>query len=407
MQMPPPAKLDELRARLKADPKNRVFFPLAEELRKVGQVQEAEQVLRLGLTHHPTYLSAWVSLGRVLRDLNKHAEAVDALTKALQLDPGNVVAARLLGDAYMGLGEKIEAIKKYKLVVALMPGDEEFKGMVERLDREINAPAIAVSAASDDDAFEGNEASPAALQQTAAEPLPQAAPVVQAPAEAFSAPPVEPPPAETPFEAPAPESEAFEPAAASPFEQPAEAAMEPPSREAVVFGEESGPFNLRPQTLTEDSEPMRAQHEESPFEEPLEGSYSADAMALESPAGIHVEEAHPAEAEPWGEEEQAPQTWDEEPVAEEASESAPPEPEDLINTLTMADLYARQGLTDQARRIYENILQKDPGNDDVRQKFDRLSSQEVPAAQGGEREVKIARLQSWLSRIERGEVGRV
>jgi hypothetical protein len=73
----------------------------------------------------------------------------------------------------------------------------------------------------------------------------------------------------------------------------------------------------------------------------------------------------------------------------------------------MADLYARQGLTDQARRIYENILQKDPGNDDVRQKFDRLSSPEVPAAQGGAREVKIARLQSWLSRIERGEVGRV
>src|SRR5207237_333257 len=60
-------KIDDLRFRLKADPKSRLFFPLAEELRKSGALPEAEEVLRSGLTHHPTYLSAWVSLGRVLR----------------------------------------------------------------------------------------------------------------------------------------------------------------------------------------------------------------------------------------------------------------------------------------------------------------------------------------------------
>ena len=57
-------KIEELRLRLKADPKSRLFFPLAEELRKVGGLAEAEQVLRTGLGSHPTYLSAWVSLGR-------------------------------------------------------------------------------------------------------------------------------------------------------------------------------------------------------------------------------------------------------------------------------------------------------------------------------------------------------
>src|SRR6185436_19531088 len=116
-------KIEELRLRLKADPKSRLFYPLAEELRKAGQVEEAEQVLRGGLTAHVTYLSAWVSLGRVLRDQKKDGEAVEALARALQLDPGNVVAARLLGDSYLSLGDKVEAIKKYKLVHALMPGD--------------------------------------------------------------------------------------------------------------------------------------------------------------------------------------------------------------------------------------------------------------------------------------------
>ncbi len=134
-------KIEELRFRLKTDPKNRIFYPLAEELRKVGQFAEAEQVLRAGLTNHPSYLSAWVSLGRVLRDQKNDGAAAEALNKALQLDPGNVVAARLLAETYLSLGEKVEAIKKYKLVQALLPADEGVDAIVEQLDHELNPPA--------------------------------------------------------------------------------------------------------------------------------------------------------------------------------------------------------------------------------------------------------------------------
>src|SRR5712691_6441853 len=135
-------KIEELRFRLKSDPKSRLFYPLAEELRKINQYDEAEQVLRGGLASHPTYLSAWVSLGRVLREQKKDSQAVEALNKALQLDSGNVVAARILADAYLSLGEKVEAIKKYKLAFALLPGDETLEATIARLDAEINAPAI-------------------------------------------------------------------------------------------------------------------------------------------------------------------------------------------------------------------------------------------------------------------------
>src|SRR5947207_1380011 len=146
--MAPPAstpKIEELRFRLKTDPKSRLFYPLAEELRKVGQFTEAEQVLHAGLGVHTTYLSAWVSLGRVLRELKKNQEAVDALNRALQLDPGNVVAARLLGDVYLALGEKVEAIKKYKLVHALMPSDQDLAAHIARLDQELNPPPVAAA----------------------------------------------------------------------------------------------------------------------------------------------------------------------------------------------------------------------------------------------------------------------
>ena len=131
------AKIEELRFKLKTDPKSRLFYQLAEELRRAGHFDESEQVLRSGLQVYPTYLAAWVSLGRTLREQKNDAGAVDALNKALQLDPGNVVAARILADAYLALGEKIEAIKKYKLVHALLPSDEDLRVTIEQLERDL------------------------------------------------------------------------------------------------------------------------------------------------------------------------------------------------------------------------------------------------------------------------------
>src|SRR5689334_6160801 len=136
-------KIEELRFRIKTDPKSRLFFPLAEELRKVSAHSEAEAVLRAGLEHHPTYLSAWVSLGRVLREQGNESGAIEALTKALQLDPGNVVAARLLADSYLAHGEKLEALKKYKLVHALMPSDEGLEALIVQIEHEVNPPQVA------------------------------------------------------------------------------------------------------------------------------------------------------------------------------------------------------------------------------------------------------------------------
>src|ERR1051326_9012613 len=280
-------KIEELRFRLKTDPKSRLFYPLAEELRKVGACADAEQVLRTGLTYHPSYLSAWVSLGRVAREQGKSDDAIEALAKALQLDPGNVVAARLLADSYLAAGEKVEAIKKYKLVHALMPGDSEVEAMIEQLDRELTPIAPA--------------------PEPEPEPQPEPEPV---------------------FSEPEPEPELAHSAA-----------------EEAIF--------------------------------------PAAAVEVEAPAGFHVEEA------PLGADVATP--WD-----SEEEELPAPEPTD---TVTMADLYARQGLVAEARRIYETILQRDPANDAVREKLAALDVQPV--------QKKIARLEDWLSKVSRREESHV
>jgi tetratricopeptide (TPR) repeat protein len=364
------AKIEELQFRIKTDPKSRLFFPLAEEFRKNGKLAEAEQVLRTGLGVHATYLSAWVSLGRVLREQHKNAEAVEALTTALQVDPGNVVAARLLADSYLDLGEKVEAIKKYKLVHALMPADEELQAKIDQLDREL---------------------SPAPPAVIAPEPQPQ---------------PLDPEPEPEPEPQPQPEAQPlFAESAGVPFAQP----DSPFDDTTPTMHTMETPFD------TEDEIPMAAQHEDSPFEEP--SGYTAAALEIEQPEGMHIQDA-PLVAE-------VPTVWSAE-AAHDVFEPAEPQPaprddDELTSTTTMADLYVRQGLVGDARKIYQHLLERDPANDELRSKLEALdhSAAEAPVAEEAaaadeetrqpgnpatlHNHAKVVVLQQWLTKVAKRE----
>jgi tetratricopeptide (TPR) repeat protein len=328
-------KIEELRFRVKTDPKSRLFYPLAEELRRINRFDEAEQVLRAGLTHHASYLSAWVSLGRVLREQDKHRDAVEALTKALQIDPGNVVVARLLADCYLALGDRVEAIKKYKLVRALLPADEGLAGIIAQIERELH-------------------------------------PIV--PLEVSALPPV--------YERLVTE------------EMPFMTDDGPASAKAAIKKEQ------RKDEATGDAEPMRAAHAASPFEDPAT-DYTAATLDVERPPGMHVESA-PLAADipaPWHDEEAASDVF-------APAEAATPPADDLTTTLTMADLYVQQGLPDQARPIYERILQRDPDNRAVRDKLESLAVPQPAKSETKETNPKVAKLEEWLAKVKQEE-GRV
>jgi tetratricopeptide (TPR) repeat protein len=88
------SRLEELRRRVDKDPASIAFAPLAEELRKAGEHDEAVRVCRAGLEHHPAYLSARVTLGRALLGLERYAEARSELEYVLQNAPDNLLAQK-------------------------------------------------------------------------------------------------------------------------------------------------------------------------------------------------------------------------------------------------------------------------------------------------------------------------
>lgn len=343
--MPPTTtpKIEDLRARVKLDPKSRHFYPLAEELKKFGRLDEAEQVLRKGLESQASYLSAWVSLGKVLRELGKMADAVQSFKRALALDPSNVVAARQLGECYLEQGEKIEAIKKFKLVRALHPEDEEVEAHIDRLEREINPHKFG-----------------------AVTPAPV---VTQAPPSAAALPETEP---VTMSSGVAEEERATE----SPSE-----AMSPVLPDLAE--DVSTPFAAAP-----------------PLVPSMVGTTLVEGVDVDRTPGMSVFEPEiPEEESPEAQSERFEESDFGAPaLAEETSQPASP-----IETETMAELYAGQGHSGRAIEIYERILQRDPGNEEVRARLLQLRSSSGESAGEGNR-AKIARLQKWMERVAtRGE----
>jgi predicted Zn-dependent protease len=98
-------RIEELRRRVASDPASIAFAQLAEEYRRAGDFEEAVRVCRSGLAQHPTYLSARVTLGRALLELQQFDDARAELDFVVQAAPDNLAAIRALADIHQRRGD--------------------------------------------------------------------------------------------------------------------------------------------------------------------------------------------------------------------------------------------------------------------------------------------------------------
>jgi tetratricopeptide (TPR) repeat protein len=139
-------RIEDLRRRVQKDPASIAFAQLAEECRRAGQYEESIEVCRAGLHIHPGYLSARVTLGRALIELNKLAEAQEELDFVLKNAPDNLAAIRGLADIHHRNGSLIDALKHYRAALALAKNDPDLQQTVEELERAVEPPKPVASA---------------------------------------------------------------------------------------------------------------------------------------------------------------------------------------------------------------------------------------------------------------------
>ncbi len=141
-------RIEELRRRVQKDPASSAFAQLAEEYRRAGEHDEAVRVCRTGLAKHPSYLSARVTLGRALIELELYDEAHTELEYVLRSAPENLAAIRGLAEIHQRRGELGEALKQYQTALGIAKHDPELEESVHELTRQLGgtvpqAPTVA------------------------------------------------------------------------------------------------------------------------------------------------------------------------------------------------------------------------------------------------------------------------
>jgi tetratricopeptide (TPR) repeat protein len=135
--VPEHSRLEDLRRRVQLDPSSIAFAQLAEEYRRASMFQEAVDVCRAGLDVHPSYLSARVTLGRALIELQQLDDAQRELEHVLQTAPENLAAIRGLADVYHRQGTLPEALAQYRAALTIARHDPDLEQTIADLARQI------------------------------------------------------------------------------------------------------------------------------------------------------------------------------------------------------------------------------------------------------------------------------
>ncbi|MBX2989040.1 MAG: tetratricopeptide repeat protein [Bdellovibrionaceae bacterium] len=119
---------------LRKDPTSQVFAPLAEAYRSEQRLAEAARVASDGVQRHPEFAGGWVVYGKILKELNRPREAMEALNKAVHFAPGNLLALQLLGESHLEAKRPKEALRVFKRILFLNPQAEKARRIVEKLE---------------------------------------------------------------------------------------------------------------------------------------------------------------------------------------------------------------------------------------------------------------------------------
>ncbi len=87
---------------LKENSSSRIFAPLSDAYRRIGELDRALEIAEEGVKRNPDYTGGRVALARVYRDKGMFREAIKELRVVIERSPENIAAARLLEemDAY-------------------------------------------------------------------------------------------------------------------------------------------------------------------------------------------------------------------------------------------------------------------------------------------------------------------
>lgn len=314
------------------DPEGRAFVPLADAYRRKGDLDEAVSLVQDGLARLPDFTPGHLVAARIHRAKGDLEGARVSLDHVLELDSANVLALLERAEVARDTGDHESAVSDLRRLLELDPGHMGARAALDRLEAAPPEPAVAdpdpvEAAASPQDELEvdeleidGPEADELEIDDLEIDELEIGSPQDELEVDELEIDELE---------------------------------LEPTGPQTVAVDDEDFDFDLG----GFDDEGARATTDEAAMEaepEPVEAS-SADEPALEAEPDL-AEFSDLVEAEATT----APSGGDESDAS--------------LMTRTMADIFARQGLTDRAVEVYERLLERSPDDDELRSRLDELKA---------------------------------
>ncbi len=397
------SEIVKLTERISKDPKSKLFVPLAEEYKKTGDIEMAIHVLSEGLKNNPSYVTARSLLGRLLYENGDLVAAQKEFEEVVKAIPDNLLAQRKLGDLYSLQNNHTEALKHYRIALALNPDDKSCAALVSKLEENLGIKAKpevrkGPLASSSGSALEPERPS-ASDMSVPTIPTPQVSSSAteerQSKQESTST--LKPDPSVRTVEL------TKEKSAETSVQQ--EQASEPPSAQKEPF---LSPMPVKHNLLAETEQALESFDTSSEVEEPEEvltvepieeegvpeepfsaekpfsgenifDNRSSDGLTAETDNSISEHELPDVESEPSGNQEPAVTVAPETDVQVKVfkpklSDKQPADESDDFTTDTLAELYIAQGFYEKAIDIYERMMADHPDNLGLVEKLERVKT---------------------------------
>jgi len=419
-------RLQEFERRWQHDRSPRVFLQFADELRRAGRTTRAIEILTEGLEHHPDSVSGMVALGRTLLEAREPEHARTFLERAVERDPSQYVANRLLVECALRLYDASGARERLEICRLLNDRDPELVSLAEEID------ALEGERGEEPRPSLGTEPPTASAGRPIFElPEPDRLPSLELPKSGAPADVAASDRRARPFgylgeaaeararilshfrsegifaSAPAALSAATEPSSGTVADAEPRAVAEASGATPIVLPDREAAMPAT-EALIASAEPVAPSEEPAPVETPAEPMFSLQSI------GAEVESEHeaptgdleaPAEAAQGDGFEELPEV---EPRTASSTTGAA-----AADTATLGNLYLAQGHLDEAERAFRAALDRHSDDAVARRGLEEIERRRAAAvvptphvAGGGPTQRKIVLLSDWMNRLRSERLAR-
>lgn len=130
----PSPEIIKLQKKFDSEPDSLIFARLADAYLSEDLAEKALEIAEKGVSKHPEYISGLMVLGKCFEKNGEEIKALDTYLKVLDRDKENLLALQKVGKGAYKTGKYEKALESYKKLLALTPFDDSLQQIVNEIE---------------------------------------------------------------------------------------------------------------------------------------------------------------------------------------------------------------------------------------------------------------------------------